>query len=377
VPVSDATEGARPSLFERHPRWTIAALVGLFTVALDLGFGALFIPSVSKFRLPHSYYHHDLRPNAEGRPEWGYEAEQTIAVDSLGFRDREVREVPLRAERKRIVLMGDSFVEGMYVPWAETFAGRLQEALGARGIDVLDAAVCSYSPKLYYLKTRYLLEQVGLKFDELWVFVDISDAQDEVIYKDFEPLRGGRLWFEVKQRLRLWSFTYNTVSRLIERARGESTYINYQGGVFRFLSDDALRLLHDPQLLQHRGAWTVDPELYRDWGKRGLDLGAENMRKLVELCRAHGIRMTVVVYPWPGQIRAGDLDSVQARFWSRFCDAHQVRFVNLFPAFVPGSSEEAEEVVRRYFRRGDVHWNEAGHELIARELLARMPVQAH
>src|SRR5262249_34854318 len=36
----------------------------------------------------------------------------------------------------------------------------------------------------YYAKTRYLLEQVGLQFHEVVVFIDVSDTEDEARYYD-------------------------------------------------------------------------------------------------------------------------------------------------------------------------------------------------
>ena len=82
----------------------------------------------------------------------------------------------------RLLLLGDSFVEGMGFSYGDTFAGRLAHELKAEGIEVLNGGTRSHSPKLYYLKLRYLTEVRGFKFDEVYVFVDISDIQDEIVY---------------------------------------------------------------------------------------------------------------------------------------------------------------------------------------------------
>ena len=75
-------------------------------------------------------------------------------TNSLGFRDRTVREIPLASKQKRILLIGDSFIEGMGVPYENSVAGILGESLKADATEVLNAAAVSYSPKLYFLKTR-------------------------------------------------------------------------------------------------------------------------------------------------------------------------------------------------------------------------------
>ena len=76
--------------------------------------------------------------------------------------------------------------------------------------------------------------------------------------------------------------------------------------------------------------------------------------------------MTVVVYPWPDQVASGDRDSKHVAFWREWSAEAGARFVDLFPAFF---EEPAGEVLGKYFVPGDVHYNEEGNRLIAREFL--------
>jgi hypothetical protein len=367
----------RDSPFERHPRLTLLVVLAALGATIDLTAGLLFIHPPSGFRVPHPYYHHDLRPNASGHPEWGYQGDLVVSTNSLGFRDRSVHDVPLRSQGRRMLLLGDSFAEGLGVDYDQTFAGRLGTALAPRGIEVLNASVSSYSPKLDYLKARYLLEEVGLKIDDLVLFIDISDTQDEIIYRDFEPAFDAGFWPRLRFRMRelLWrrSYLYHTAAQLAERARGESTYINYEGGLFRFLSPEARAVLTDPQFAQHREMWTMEPQIYRAWGQRGLELGASNVDKLRALCLAHHVTLTVVVYPWSGQILHGDVDSIQERFWRAFCQAHGVPFIDLFLAFMPAHGQTPAEVVGKYYIPGNGHWSAEGHRLVAEQVLAQLP----
>lgn len=82
-------------------------------------------------RIAHTIYDHSLRPNSAWTDRYGvYEA--PYLSNSLGFRDGKIREVPMASNRPRVVLIGDSFTDGVGVPWEETFAGRL-EKLGPGG----------------------------------------------------------------------------------------------------------------------------------------------------------------------------------------------------------------------------------------------------
>ena len=46
--------------------------------------------------------------------------------------------------------------------------------------------------------------------------------------------------------------------------------------------------------------------------------------------------------------------------------SREVDFVDLFPPFF--TADDRQDTVRRYFMRGDFHWNAEGNALIARQL---------
>lgn len=66
---------------------------------------------------------------------------------------------------------------------------------------------------------------------------------------------------------------------------------------------------------------------------------------------------------------ARDRDSRQVRHWSAWSAAHGARFVNLFPAFM---EKDTRVAYHQLFIPGDVHWNPAGHRLVAQHLLVAL-----
>ena len=66
------------------------------------------------------------------------------------------------------------------------------------------------------------------------------------------------------------------------------------------------------------GLWTVDDRLFEAYGREGLETAREDMDRLRDVLRGHGIPLTVAVYPWPDQILHHDRDSRQASFWRRW-----------------------------------------------------------
>src|SRR6516164_5742956 len=130
-------------------------------------------------RIYDPVYDHGLAPNFDGYDVWG-EARYRLITDNLGFKDGSSREVPLQSSSRRILIIGDSFAEGIGMSYDNSFAGLLQQAGQARPdkIEFLNAGVASYSPIIYYKKIKYLLDR-GLKFDEVVLLSDSSDVEDE------------------------------------------------------------------------------------------------------------------------------------------------------------------------------------------------------
>lgn len=163
----------------------VIAIILLIFLIIDILLGIIFINNSTRtFRSNHSFYHHGLVPNQKAVAQWN-NIRYPFYTNSLGFRDSIVQEIPLVSHKKRILFMGDSHTEGVGMSFEDTFTGQLLNKIDTSEVEILNAAAVSYSPRIHYLKTKFLLEDMGLKFDELFVFIDISDIQNEIVYEDF------------------------------------------------------------------------------------------------------------------------------------------------------------------------------------------------
>lgn len=314
----------------------------------------LFASPDARYRVANPIYHHDLRPNVECTATWG-PFEYPMRTNSLGFRDGEVRALDLTARAGRILLIGDSFTEGIGVPFEASFAGILRAELAPHGLEVLDAGVVSYAPIIYERKVRHLLETVGLQFARLIVCIDLSDVHDEatcyrtdahgaVIETDHRGVAGAFKAF-VDEHTVVLKGLRRMLAAWRQPGRPDATNWRAATGI-------------------PRACWTVDAGLFATFGAVGLERATEHMNALRDLVRAHGIAMTVVVYPWPDQVLHADLDSKHVRHWAAWCAEHAVDFVDCFPAFLD-SAESADALIRRYYLPGDSHFNAAGHRVVA------------
>jgi hypothetical protein len=361
----------RPSLFERHPKATLLLMLLFLLPLTDLVFTrlyALFKPQFyrnqSSFRVRDQIYHHGFKPKVSVNLEYWGPLGAPYRINSMGFRDRIVREVPLRSDQHRIVFIGDSFTEGIGIPYEKTFVGLVEEALAPRGIEVLNAGAASYTPIIDYRRAQQLVEDVGLRFDELVVFIDIGDIQDETTYgldalghvsfKQNRWLKEDRAnWYQGKPA---WLASFPVYQFLRKNTLVLSTAYEYL-------------LLRSSRGPRRAAAWTLEEPAFQEYGLEGLAKAEKHMDLLADFAAAHGIRLTVAVYPWPDQILAGDRDSRQVRFWSAWAEAKGVGLIDCFPGFFQGSGEET---VRREFIKGDIHWNQAGHRRVAEVVLAHL-----
>lgn len=311
-------------------------------------------------RIAQPPFNHGMAPLAEFGHGWG-DARAPYFTNSLGFRDAAPRHVPLRSGTPRILLIGDSFTEGIGVPFEETFAGRIGEAMKAAGIDVLNAALTSYAPTVYYRKIKHYVATLGLAADAVVVFMDLSDMDDEVksyrmddneIVKTIDIRRYAPL-----KRLKLFlkdhSVLYHTY-RLWKDAFVEQRRRDREGPVGAVTNKTKVR-------------WTVDDALFESTGRPGLQKAKALMDRLHAFLTERGLSLTVAVYPWPDQIVERDLDSRQVRFWKHWTKERGAGFIDLFPYFIDGRDPAA--VIRQYFIPYDVHFNSAGHALVAKAFL--------
>lgn len=305
-------------------------------------------------------YHHDLIPNQDGIVAW-LDYRHRLITNSLGFKDGVVRDVPLTTDGERILFIGDSITEGVGLPYDQTFVGMIDQALAPKGIAVLNAGVFRYSPSIYFRKIRHLIEDVGLKFDHVVVFIDVSDApnEDDYFYDQQGNVRDSG--YESQKTRQMLKTNFRLI-KLVDVIRDTLRYDEHTAEMKNILRGNQG---------EHLSAWTYDEEKFNRYAKVGLEKATGQMDGLAKMLSAKNIGLTVAVYPWPNQITHRDLNSRQVTHWREWAAGAGANFLNLFPLFI--NSEAAEKVIDRYYLEHDVHFNEQGHAVVAKAFLEQFP----
>jgi len=324
-------------------------------------------------RIAHPIYDHSLKPKASWMDRYGpYEV--PYFSNSLGFRDGEIREVELDSGRPRVVLIGDSFTDGVGVPWEETFAGRLEQKLVPQGIEVLNAGCNSYTPILARIKLQHWIRDRGLRVDRVVLFLDMSDVKDELFYEEdatgrarlipYGPFASESGWGTTVEEWSEFSENFVEPNFVVLGALSRNLKLWVRKMTRKELGRRGLFTNQAPPL------WILEWEEYEGSEKAVIEAGIrklnENIGKLASFLNSRGIPLTLVVYPYPFHVLAGNPDRAVPRIWSTWCAENGVDFINLFPEFV-GKGKGAENV-RVFYLEGDCHWNAAGHARVAEAL---------
>ena len=316
--------------------------------------------------------HFAFQPNCACVRPWLRDSYQFFTND-LGFRDERIREVPLAGFRPRILMLGDSAPEGM-TSWSDSFVGRVAATFPQ--YDFLNGSVEGYSPS-NYLNTARMVFSRGVDIDEVIVFLDLSDAQDEAAFFHDIDASGAVGIAEQKYSKMNW---YSDLRLSI----GDHLLIT--NDILQFFERNLVRFGCYHLDLGHggnefdleRSAWTYrkvsdnDPyEIgYAPLGvKGGIAREQAKMDLLWQELEKRNIPISAVVYPWPAQIAHDTIDSKQVRIWRDWCAGKCKRFVSLFPAFFAVKEQcpksEPGCWYLSHFIFGDTHYNSTGDALAA------------
>ncbi len=376
------------------------------------------------FRIAHGIFHHTLKPNYNGIGFWGpgnYRGYGTYHVCTNGssFKDR-CENVGVIEKSFDIGFIGDSFTEGVGMPFEKSFVGMVAKQYPE--LKIANLGVVSYAPSIHLAKLKEFYKQ-GYSFKNVIVFIDIGDVQDEAL--TYEVVNGKVLsrhsqlpdGFIPKLRryasrlLPLTGFAWNKIKDYAESSRVDSkteqnivnqTVTSPQTGrsiqtegkqnkeletTSPSVQAPALTALVSLPAMPNapkegvsiyepgytRSAWTFNPNSsgYGPDGIQGTINKMKNtMQELYELTRANGSTLSIGVYPWPGQIKYDVENSLQVQIWKEFCTTRCKHFYNAFPAFFKEKAQIGEDALLfKYYMGGDMHFNALGNAVIAETII--------
>ena len=163
-----------------------ALVIVAIMLALDFILTAALFPNLKKSwaeaARPGVYmpaaHHHDLVPDREMMRLWG-RVRYPWKTDRFGFRSGICAPVEPDKGREAIFVVGDSFTEALGSTYEQSFVGLMACDAAKQGKAVYNLGVASHSPAIYHQKIRASAERLGLTPSEIFVFLDLSDIDDD------------------------------------------------------------------------------------------------------------------------------------------------------------------------------------------------------
>ena len=312
------------------------------------------IRSIEKsYRVKNKYFHHTLKQNIEIESTWGA-VKYLVCTNKFGFRKNCNKKENLK--NKKLILIGDSFTEGVGLNYKDTFAGMLDQS---SKYEIINMGVTSYSPIIYFNKIKYYIDR-GLKADHVIIFVDISDIDDEANYYtkcknsdyvcDKKKINKINLNNEIERNKKIFplSSKIKTGTKKLKRKIKPKNYLYRKDFV--------------------RSNWTyIKPNRNIN---EGIFNSIKHMDLLYKYLKSKNIPISVAVYPHPGQILHDKEDSLQVKIWQKFCVAKCKYFINLFPTFFEEKGKTNNmNIINKYYIERDIHLNKNGNEKIFKYLI--------
>ena len=359
-------------------------LIGGASVILGLVAGLFLIEGVVRifglFRFPNeTFIQPDQElgwshiPNKEGYWQIG-EDRVLVRINSKGLRDRELS-YEKRPNTFRILVLGDSFVEGMQVPLEATFAKRLEIKLTESGMifEVINAGFAGVGTDYGLL----FLRKEGYKYHPDLVLLGFfagNDVQDN--FRSREILQHGEKGLFYEKR--------GVIARLRKFLAAHSCAYNYLGLGLATWTPQFGKVLMNLGLLSAQPAADPGTEAARPWLVFAKSYPADLeeawavtgflISKLAKEAEVHGSRLAVFSIP--------SREQVYSHFWERLISQPPFKGIEWdlekpdrillsltheygIPFFSPLPSFRQGAKTKRVYYGVDGHWNSNGNDLAA------------
>lgn len=284
--------------------------------------------------------------DAEGRVFRGSGA--TPAGSPAGVSPRGGVAPPAMGARCRLALMGDSFVEAGQVPFAESFAGLLEERAGPR-CEIRNYGTRTYSPAIYLV--QWTREVSAWQPTHVYVLLFGGDVREDVDYLKSAVMDADGFPTAIQGPSDRW---------LVSALRR-----SYVARVVRMVSQRAL------WAYEHRGQpqWTIGGvvEENPEWAGPTPRL----VRELDRRVKAAGSHLVVMAVPSRYRLMGDGSIPVTTDFHAdvkRWCAENGIDFLDLYTDF-----ERAARGGRQLFFLQDIHFTAEGHKVVAAAIARRHP----
>jgi len=366
----------------RLTRVLVGGLVVVVALIVSVALGEvslrLFYPQ------PLGVWHHDpagLALHWPGRATYLPQFGQTVSINSAGMRDRE-HAVEKSPGVFRILVLGDSFMEALQVPFERSFPSLLERALAqqtGKHVEVVNASVSGWGTddELQYLETYGRAWKPDLILVAMTLHNDISDNLRE----RFHTVKGGAVTATVGEPASFWRYRIVLLQGFLATRSHAFQLLNRARRAGEMRSTARQLNSHVVDLFREGDDGTI---------ARGVDLTARLLDRIQSRAAAEGGRVVLVLLPLAMQLSEERFDAFARvvagsangstgrldigrpqRMMLAVADRADLPAIDLLPRFRAWTAGGGAEL----FLQRDGHWSEQGHrlavEIVVQEMITR------
>lgn len=335
-------------------------------------------------RIKSFYYHHDFRPNASFVDQWGFN-KVIINTNNLGFKDSKIRDVIFK--KKNILFIGDSFTEGVGLKFEDSYVGIISKKLkkNNQDIEVLNAAVQSYSPAIYLSKIYNILERKKMPITDIVLMVSGGDFHDDYfrytgVDKNFIVMHEdptNKYLIKLINFYKSHTLLYQFISR-VTPVRGipyliKTTFFEDKKNLEIIEKNKSNKEILNMKFLKNKDfQYFYDDEIFNEWGKNAILKSLNFLERTIEITTKKNIKLTILYAKEPNLILKEPNQEVLNFILDKFkkLEQNNVKFyyINTYDSLYKDKFEKYKNL----FYINDNHWNKRGNMLVSDEILKKI-----
>jgi len=311
-----------------------------------------------------------LRPNHRGVFR-GVETTEPYQTNSFGMRDQE-HSIEKPAGIYRVLVLGDSFMEALQVPFEWSFPyllGKRLKEMDHKQVEVINAAVSGWGTddELAYL------ERFGIQFkpDLILIAMTLTNDLNDNLAEEFHTFENSIL--KARPRQQIPAFDY----RIWQMKAFLGAHSHFYQLIRLWWHSRGIELGGQQLSAQVAALLQLTPS---DRISRGWRLTLALFRKIRDVGQTIGAKTAIVLIPISVQVNAAgpdeflkqhqlsresiELDRPQ-RLMEAFGEQEGIEVIDLLPAFRRGDSPCGTQLVLKR----DGHWTPCGHEVAAQAVV--------
>ena len=322
-------------------------------------------------RIPNKDYKYTFNNNVEFLSKYK-DSIYKIHTNDLGFRDFSSSD--LDRSQEYIILIGDSFVEGVGLNYNETIGHKLNKA--NENYFFLNAGVSSYSPYIYNKKVKTILKNnENLKVKKVLLFLDKSDPIDD-FNNNYHKLTGKFSTInktpEYKKNLSerfIIFFILKKLNNFVEENLRSLKYryqlSNITNKNFFSFTQNQVNAFKSIGNRKSISSWYTNKKKWNDETKNKFMFSIKQIEDLHTYLKTLNIELVVVLYPWAYELFDQNVAKIYEEFTTKKLLEINVKTFSCYKIFQKENILNQLEFIGQAFQLADIHYNNFGNQVLS------------